>query len=43
MLGLALTYLAPPLLAVFGAGPDRWLGLAGWLAMALAFLPTVRF
>jgi hopene-associated glycosyltransferase HpnB len=43
VLGLALTYLAPPLLAVFGTGPARWLGLAGWLAMALAFLPTVRF
>jgi hypothetical protein len=43
VLGLAVTYLAPPLLLVFGAGPAHWLGLAAWLAMAAAYLPTVRF
>jgi hopene-associated glycosyltransferase HpnB len=41
--GLALTYLTPPLLALFGTGFARWFGLAAWLAMALAFLPTIRF
>ncbi|HVJ54633.1 MAG TPA: glycosyltransferase [Aliidongia sp.] len=43
VLGLAVTYLAPPLLAIFATGPARWLGLAAWLAMATAFWPTVRF
>jgi hopene-associated glycosyltransferase HpnB len=43
VLGLALTYLAPPLFAVFGTGFARFFGLAAWLAMAGAFLPTVRF
>jgi hopene-associated glycosyltransferase HpnB len=42
-LGLALTYLAPPLLAVFGTFWARILGLAAWVAMATAFLPSVRF
>jgi hopene-associated glycosyltransferase HpnB len=41
--GLAVTYLAPPLLAIFGTGAARWFGLAAWFAMALAFQPTVRF
>ena len=42
VLGLAVTYLAPPLLALFAPGPAAWLGLAAWIAMALCFLPTVR-
>ena len=41
--GLAVTYLAPVLMAVAAAGPARWLGLAAWLLMALAFQPTLRF
>jgi len=41
--GLILTYLTPPLLALFATGWARGLGLTGWLAMALAFLPTLRF
>jgi hopene-associated glycosyltransferase HpnB len=41
--GMALTYLAPPLLAIFGAGLGRALGLAGWVVMALAFQPILRF
>jgi hopene-associated glycosyltransferase HpnB len=40
--GMALTYLAPPLLALFGHGIARMLGLAAWLLMALAFQPTLR-
>ena len=31
-LGMALTYLAPPLLALFATGPARFLGLAAWAA-----------
>jgi hypothetical protein len=40
--GMALIYLAPPLLAIFAHGAARWLGLAAWLAMALAFQPMLR-
>jgi hopene-associated glycosyltransferase HpnB len=43
VLGMALTYLAPPLLALFGSGIASWLGLAAWGFMALAFQPTLRF
>jgi hopene-associated glycosyltransferase HpnB len=42
VLGLGVTYLAPPLLTLFASGPAWWLGLAAWLAMAACFLPTVR-
>jgi hopene-associated glycosyltransferase HpnB len=41
--GMALTYLAPPLLALLGTGAARIMGLAAWLLMALAFQPTLRF
>ena len=41
--GLAVTYLAPVALAVFAGGPARFLGILAWLAMALAFQPTLRF
>lgn len=41
--GMALTYLAPPLLAIFGSGLSQGLGLAAWALMALAFQPTLRF
>ncbi len=41
--GLALTYLAPPLLALFAPGPGRWLGLAAWALMALSFQPMLAF
>ncbi len=40
---MALVYLAPPLIALFGAGPARWIGAAAWLAMAFAFQPLLRF
>lgn len=42
-LGLALTWLAPPLLALFAHGPAQWAGLAAWALMALAFQPMLRF
>jgi hopene-associated glycosyltransferase HpnB len=41
--GMAVTYLAPPLLAIFGSGVARLIGLVTWALMALAFQPTLRF
>jgi len=43
VVGLALTYLAPVLLAVLAGGTARGFGIAAWLAMAVAFQPTLRF
>jgi hopene-associated glycosyltransferase HpnB len=40
--GMALSYLAPPLIAVFGSGSARILGLFAWALMAMAFAPTLR-
>jgi hopene-associated glycosyltransferase HpnB len=40
--GIALTYLAPPLLALFATGTAQWLGLVAWGLMALTFIPTLR-
>uniref|UniRef100_UPI0035CAE5B4 glycosyltransferase n=1 Tax=uncultured Sphingomonas sp. TaxID=158754 RepID=UPI0035CAE5B4 len=42
-LGLALTYFAPPLLAIFASGPARYAAIAAWALMALAFQPMLRF
>jgi hopene-associated glycosyltransferase HpnB len=42
VVGMALTYLAPPLLALFADGIGRWLGLTAWGLMAGAFFPTLR-
>lgn len=42
MLGLALTFLGGPLLALFAHGWPQAVGLAVWLAMALSFQPTLR-
>jgi hopene-associated glycosyltransferase HpnB len=41
--GMALVFLAPPLLAIFASGLAQYLGLAAWLAMALSFQPMLRF
>jgi hopene-associated glycosyltransferase HpnB len=41
--GLALTFLAPPLLALFATGLARAAGLAALALMALAFQPMLRF
>ena len=40
--GLAVVWLVPPSLAVFGSGSARWIGLAVWLASAASYLPTLR-
>lgn len=39
---LSLVYLSPPLLAIFGEGWARGLGLLAWAAMALAYAPMLR-
>jgi len=41
--GMTLTYLVPPMLALFGSGLAQAAGLGGWLLMALAFQPMLRF
>jgi hopene-associated glycosyltransferase HpnB len=42
LLGMALTFLAPPLLALLCHGTSRALGLLAWLGMAGSLLPTLR-
>jgi hopene-associated glycosyltransferase HpnB len=41
--GLALTYLAPVALALFGSGVPQFIGIFVWILMALAFRPTLKF
>jgi hopene-associated glycosyltransferase HpnB len=41
LLGMAVTYLAPPLLVIFGDGPAQYLGLAAWTTMAISFVPIL--
>jgi hopene-associated glycosyltransferase HpnB len=43
VIGLALTYLVPPLMALFATGWAQILGILTWALMALAFQPTLRF
>jgi len=43
VVGLAITYLAPVVLAIFASGMARLLGMSAWLLMVLAFQPTLRF
>jgi hopene-associated glycosyltransferase HpnB len=43
LLGLAVTYLLPPLLLVSGDPLSMALGGAAWALMSLAYLPMVRF
>ena len=43
LIGLVVVYLAAPVLALFGEGPARLLGVLAWLSMALAFQPMLRF
>jgi hopene-associated glycosyltransferase HpnB len=43
VLGMALTYLAPPALALFAGGLPQLLGIVTWALIALAFQPTLRF
>ena len=43
LLGLAVTYLAPPLLLLSRAPVLIGLGAAAWLLMTASYLPMVRF
>jgi hopene-associated glycosyltransferase HpnB len=43
VLGLALVYFAPPVLALFGTGWARIAGLSAWLSMAASFQPMLHF
>jgi hopene-associated glycosyltransferase HpnB len=43
LVGMAVTYLAPPVLAIFGSYPSSAVGAAAWLLMAVTFQPTLRF
>ncbi len=42
VIGLVLTYMAPPILVISG-GAVAWLGALSWAAMSLAYMPMVRF
>lgn len=42
MLGMALTFLAAPLAALFGQGLAQPLGWLTWIGMAASYLPTLR-
>jgi hypothetical protein len=41
--GMALTYLAPPLIAFAGSGLARILAAVAWALMVLGFQPMLRF
>src|SRR5215475_1973231 len=43
IVGLALIYVAPPLVTLAGSGLARVLAAAAWALMMLAFLPMLRF
>lgn len=43
VVGMAITFIVPPLLALFATGLPRYLGLLTWLMMAMSFIPTLRF
>jgi hopene-associated glycosyltransferase HpnB len=43
MVGMALTYLAPPALALIGSGTGQIVAGLAWALMTLSFLPTLRF
>ena len=42
VLAMSLTFLAPPLLTLLARGPAQWLGAGAWVAMAVAYYPTLR-
>ncbi len=39
---MAVIWLAPPALVLFGQGAAFWLGLAAWLMLTASYLPTLR-
>jgi hopene-associated glycosyltransferase HpnB len=43
ILGMMLTYLVPPAMALFASGWPQIFGIAAWALMAVSFLPVLRF
>ena len=43
LLGMGLTFLAPPVLAIFAGYPANAVGAGAWALMTLAFVPILRF
>jgi hopene-associated glycosyltransferase HpnB len=43
LVGMMASYMAPPILAIFGSYPSWAFGVAAWTMMAIAFQPTLRF
>jgi len=43
IVGMAITYLVPAMLALFGYGVAQAAGFGAWLLMAAAFQPVLRF
>jgi|HubBroStandDraft_4_1064222.scaffolds.fasta_scaffold66588_2 hopene-associated glycosyltransferase HpnB len=43
VLGMVLTYLAAPVVAIVVPGVWRWAGVGAWALMALSFQPMLRF
>ena len=43
VLGLAITFLAPPLLVIFSHGMAAIFGLIAWIVMAACYSPMLRF
>jgi len=41
--GMALTYLVPPVMALFASGWAQLLGALAWALMAMSFQPVLRF
>lgn len=41
--GLVLTYLVPPVMALFASGWAQLFGAVAWALMAISFQPTLRF
>jgi len=43
VLGLAITYAAPPVLAIAGGGWARAIGICTWMTMSAAYFPALRY
>jgi hopene-associated glycosyltransferase HpnB len=43
VVAMVVTYLVPPIMAVFADGAARTLGIVTWVLMAIAFQPTLCF
>ena len=41
--GMGVVYLVPVIAALSGHGAARWAGIAAWAAMAVSYLPMLRF